>query len=504
MRIALDRGSDEPLYRQIQAFLSDSILSGSMAPGTRLPATRALAADLGVSRMTVESAYAELEADGLVAAQVGSGTFVLPPFPVRPAAGDAPGTAWPAWHHGRRWETEGAHAAWTATPLDAAVPAAGHTHPIPFAGGGGDARRFPIDEFRRTIQAVMRRDGTAAVEYGDPRGYPPLRATIAQVLASQGLQASAGNVLVTAGSQAALALVSHLLLGPGDVVVVEKPTYGGALQLFRALGVVMAEVPVDAEGMQLDALEPILRARRPRLIYTIPNFQNPTGTCLSSSRRRQLLALADRHGVPVVEDDFVGDLRYDGRAQPALKALDPGGRVIYASTFSKMLMPGLRVGFLVADGPVYDRLVRYKRAVELATSNLMQRALEAYVTVGRYQAHLRRSCQLYRRRRDAICRAIEGWLPGDLEFGVPAGGLFAWVRLPDGIDAAALLPAAQAEGVAFAPGRDFFVDARDGARTMRLNFAACTVEEIDQGVRRLGRIVTQRYAETHGEARREK
>jgi GntR family transcriptional regulator/MocR family aminotransferase len=342
---------------------------------------------------------------------------------------------------------------------------------------------------RKAIQAVLRRDGAAALEYGEHRGHAPLRSTIAHILASQGLMASPEHILITAGSQQALALVAQLLLQPGDVALVESPTYTGILDLFRALGLKIVGVPIDAGGMKVDELEKLLQQHHPKLIYTIPNFQNPTGTCLNGRRRHQLIALADRYNVPILEDDFVGDLRYEGRTQPALKGLDPGGRVIYASTFSKMLMPGLRVGFLVADGPVYERLVHRKRINDLATSNLMQRALEEYVTVGRYQAHLRRSCRIYRRRRDRMLQAIDRYLPIGVQVVPPQGGFFVWLCLPNELSAEALLPLACEEGVAFSPGSRFFPSGVGGECCMRLNFASQTPEGIEEGLKRLGQAI---------------
>jgi GntR family transcriptional regulator/MocR family aminotransferase len=485
MRIPLTRQSSQPLYRQIETFLRQGILSGSLPPGTRLPATRRLARDLGTSRITVENAYAELEADGLVLGRIGSGTYVLPPYPLPRPLREGPGAPWPLWQRDlqvRSRLVEG-------TAPDQTGLAGRHPHPIDLAVGVGDPHQFPAEDFRKVIQTVMRRDGIAALEYGDRRGYAPLRSTIAHVLASQGLQVNPENVLVTAGSQQALALASQLLLKPGDVAMVESPTYSGALDLFRALGLKVVGVPVDERGMQVDELEGLLQQHHPKLIYTIPNFQNPTGTCLSGRRRRQLIGLADRYNVPVLEDDFVGDLRYEGRAQPALKALDPGGRVIYVSTFSKMLMPGLRVGFLVAEGPVYDSLTCYKRVCDLATSNLVQRALEAYVTVGRYQAHLRRSCRVYRQRRDGMLQAIERYLPAGVRANLPQGGLFVWLRLPEGLPAGELLSLACEEGVSFAAGSLFFPHAADGEGFVRLNFAAQSPEETEEGIRRLAKAI---------------
>src|SRR5512138_405000 len=442
MRIPLDRDSTTPLYQQIKSHLRSSILSGALAAETRLPASRALAHSLGVNRITVESAYDELEAEGLIFARVGSGTYVLPVRELPPLPKDSSEAAWPLWQRPVRE----ANASFTEAAPDAMLKAAGHPEPISFAGGLSDSRLFPAEDFRKVLQSVMRRDGIAALGYGDPEGHVPLRVTIAHILGSQGLQVRPENVLITAGSQQAISLVGQLLLKPGDVILVESPTYSGALDLFRALGFRIVSVPVDKQGMQVEALEKLLQQHHPKLIYTIPNFHNPTGTCLSGARRHELIVLADRYNVPILEDDFVGDLRYEGRTQPALKALDPGGRVIYVSTFSKMLMPGLRVGFLVADGPVFDGLVRFKHASDLATSSLVQRALEAYVTVGRYQGHLRRSSQEFKRRRDAMAAAIQRYLPSGTHLDVPQGGLFLWLQLPNGVSADDLLPTACERG----------------------------------------------------------
>ena len=478
MRILLDRQRAAPLYRQIEDHLRRAIRDGGLAEGTRLPATRRLAASLGVNRATVESAYAELEADGLIASRAGSGWYVLPTFLLTTESNPSP--VWPAWQSEAVARFAPPDGYRLGERLD--EPSDGT---ISFETGLSDPRLFPAADLRRVVQAVTRRDGFRALGYGDPRGYLPLRETIARVLASQGLRAHPESVLVTSGSQQALALVGQLLLRPDDVVAVERPTYAGALDLFRSLGVEVVGVPTDERGLVTDALAELLERRRVRLVYTVPTFGNPTGACLSGARRRELVALADRHDFAILEDDFVGDLRYEGHAQPPLKALDPGGRVIYVGTFSKMLTPGLRVGFLVAEGPIYASLVRRKLATDLTTSSLAQRALESYISVGSYGAHLRRSCGAYRKRRDAMLAAIGRHLPGaSLE--VPLGGLFVWLRLPEGVSAETLLPLARSRGVTFAPGGGFFPERADGDGFARLNFAARTVEEITEGVRRLG------------------
>ena len=491
MRIPLDRQSAVPLYQQIEDYLRQGILSGSLAPNTRLPASRQLARDLGINRITVESAYAVLETDGLIYSRMGSGTYVLPPNPLLAISKDKPGAPWPLWQQSLELKSKTSK---IKPSEELSKKTARHSQLISFASGIGDAHLFPAEDFRKVLQTVMRRDGIAALDYGEPNGHAPLRETITHILASQGLQTQSDNVLITAGSQQALSLVSQLLLKAGDVIMVESPTYSGALDLFHALGFKVVGIPVDRQGMQVESLEKLLQQHHPKLIYTIPTFHNPTGTCLSTSRRIELIVLADRYNIPILEDDFVGDLRYEGRSQPALKALDPGGRVIYVSTFSKILMPGLRVGFLVAEGPIYQRLVDFKRVNDLATSTLIQRALEVYVTVGRYQRYLRRSCQIFRKRRDAMLSGIERYLPAGIKLDPPQGGLFIWLQLPENLSLEKLLPLAWEEGVDLSPGNGFFPDQTGGDNWLRLNFVAQSPDQIEEGIKRLGRAIKRLMA----------
>jgi GntR family transcriptional regulator/MocR family aminotransferase len=493
MRIPLDRQSAIPLYKQIKTYVQQGILSGSLAAGTRLPASRQLARELGVNRITVENAYAELESDGLVYSKLGSGTYVLDPDPQFALPKKDSHEPWPLWQQGIAAQEKVSPGKPSSFQSDGGHP----PQLISFASGIGDANLFPADDIRKALQAVMRRDGSDALDYGERNGYGPLRESIVHILASQGLNTHPDNILITAGSQQALSLVSQLLLNPGDAILVESPTYAGALDLFRALGFRVVGIPMDAQGMQVDGLEKLLQQHHPKLIYTIPNFHNPTGTCLTGPRRRQLLVLADRYNVPIIEDDFVGDLRYEGHSQPALKALDPGGRVIYLSTFSKMLMPGLRVGFLAAEGPVYESLVDFKRINDVATSALVQRALEAYVTVGRYQAHLRRSCQIFRKRRDVMVSAIRRYLPAEVRFDIPQGGLFIWLQLPNDLSSEELLPMACEAGVDFAPGRPFFPDVAQDSSWLRLNFVAQEPGQIEEGIKRLGKSIRRLAANIH-------
>ncbi len=493
MRIPLDRNSPQPLYQQIKGFIQEQIQSGHLPPETRLPSSRSLAASLDVSRITVANAYAELEAEGLIYSQPGSGTFVALPLPPPPhdRKDTISGNDWPLWQQELLSHT------WMPSRRKLTRLAASPPRPdlISFAQGMGGSDRYPVDDLRKALGEVLRRDGADALGYSDAAGYAPLRTTIADILNSQGIPTHPDEVLITSGSQQALALTAQVLLRPGDVVLVESPTFHGAIDLFRSLDVRLLGVPMDEGGMQVERVEDALRANRPRLIYTIPTFHNPTGTCLNSLRRRALLALADRYNVPILEDDFVGDLCYEDRAQPALKTLDPGGRVIYTSTFSKILLPALRVGFLVASGPVLGQLMAHKQTIDLG-SDLMQRALEAYITVGRYRSYLRRTCQEFRRRRDVMLAALSRYLPPETRWLKPKGGLFIWLHLPGGITAEELYPLAREEGVTFLPGSVCFPGERPQPY-LRINFTVHPPDVIEEGVRRLGRAIARCLADRH-------
>jgi GntR family transcriptional regulator/MocR family aminotransferase len=482
MRIPINSQSKEPLYKQIEKHIRNAIQDGTLQADTHLPPTRKLAEELGVSRITVQNAYLELESDGLIAAREGSGTVVLPSINELLPNQQNDIVEWPLWQ--QTFNTDDAH-------ISIEESTEKQENPIRFLGVG-DPREYPVRDLRKAVQDVLNQQQGETLSYDDFQGgYLPLRRTISHLLASQGIRANPDNVLITSGSQQALSLVCQALLKPGDVILVERPTYNLALELFEMLQLKIVSIPVDQFGMCVDQLEQILQRNHPRLIYTIPNFQNPSGVCMSASRRRELVALADRYHVPICEDDFVGDLRYDGRSKPALKALDPGGRVLYIGTFSKMLMPGLRVGYLVVEGPIFTQLQKQKRVHDLTTSPFMQRVLFEFVNVGRYQSYIRRSCRLYRQRRDATVRSIRKYFGHELEFVIPHGGLFLWIKLPAGCNAMDLFNVAVKEGVEFAPGTRFFVEKQMGDNFIRLNYAPLLPEEIDEGVRRL-RIAYQK------------
>ncbi len=376
---------------------------------------------------------------------------------------------------------------------------------ISFAGGLPAPEVFPVAEFQTACHKVLEEMGPKALQYGTTEGYRPLREMIVRHMARYKINVSVDNVLITAGSQQALDLIGKLLINPGDRLLVEEPTYLGALQAFNMYQAEYVTVPIDDDGLRTDLLEEALRAG-PKFMYILPNFQNPGGVTLSLSRRMELIALAERYGVPIIEDDPYGQLRYEGEHIKPLVVLDserPGcddggrysGNVIYLSTFSKTLAPGLRLGWVVAPEEVISKLVQLKQGTDLHTSTFTQIVAYEVARGGFLDKHVRKIRQVYRERRDVMLAALERYFPPGVRWTHPQGGLFLWVTLPEWVNTTQILPHAIEEKVAYVPGTDFFASG-GGYNTMRLNFSNARPEMIEEGIRRLGRVLaTQLEAE---------
>ncbi|MGN6725519.1 MAG: PLP-dependent aminotransferase family protein [Tepidisphaeraceae bacterium] len=366
---------------------------------------------------------------------------------------------------------------------------------ISFAGGLPAPELFPVNAIARACQAVMATDGPAALQYGVTEGYRPLREWVADHLGrTVGLARSAEDVLITGGSQQALDLVARTFCDPGDVVLTDDPAYLGALQAFAAAGARCVGVPGDEAGMSAEALSQRLSEleERPKLIYLTPTFQNPTGLTVPLERRRELARVAAEAGVPILEDDPYGPLRYAGEPVPALASLPEAGQVMYLGTSSKILAPGLRVAWLVTPGAaIREKIIPLKQAADLHTSGFTQRVVHRYVSEpAQLSEHLSRLRQAYGERREAMLAALSREMPAGCTWTKPQGGLFLWMRVPDAIDTLALLHAAMRERVAFVPGASFWVS-REDRRTMRLNFSHPSVERIHEGVARLGGVIRE-------------
>src|SRR6266566_2781182 len=320
---------------------------------------------------------------------------------------------------------------------------------ISLAGGLPAPELFPVDEYRRAFEWVLESDGAQALQYGPSEGYRPLRALLAERLTGFGMGCTADDILVTNGSQQALDLIGKIFLNPGDTVLVEKPTYMGALQAFNQYEATYAVVPMDEDGMCVDDVERILTRQRIKFMYALPNFQNPTGRTMSLERRQRLVELASHFGVPIVEDDPYGELRYEGHRLPTLKSLDTDGSVIYLGTFSKILAPGFRLGWILASPEVMETLLHGKQSSDLHTGMAQQMATYEVAKGGFVDQHVERIKAFYRERRDVMLRSIEEHFPADAHYTRPAGGLFVWAELPRDIDTRELLLDAIQEKVAF-------------------------------------------------------
>jgi len=376
---------------------------------------------------------------------------------------------------------------------------------ISFAGGLPAPEVFPSAEVEAAAQRVLREQAPTALQYAATEGYLPLRELLVRHMERYGIRVGPANVMITSGSQQGLDLIGKLFLNPGDRILTESPTYLGALQAWTAYQAEYLTVPIDDDGLDVDRLEQELRAG-PKFLYVLPNFQNPAGVTLSLERRRRLIELANHYGTPIVEDDPYGRLRYEGEhIAPLVKASaeyhgcangehEFTGDVIYLSTLSKTLAPGLRIAWVVAPESVISRLVQMKQGSDLHTSTFCQMVAYEVAKDGFLDRHVRRIREVYGERRNAMLRALERHFPEGVAWTRPQGGLFLWVTLPEGLDSRALLrEALEREKVAFVPGASFF-PLGGGERTCRLNFSYCDPEKIEEGIRRLGRVVARSFA----------
>jgi 2-aminoadipate transaminase len=364
---------------------------------------------------------------------------------------------------------------------------------ISFAGGLPAPELFPIEQFARACQEVLETDGPAAMQYSVTEGFAPLREWVSAYLGETiHLQCDPDQVLIISGSQQGLDLIGKVLLDPGDYVVLENPAYLGAIQAFDAYQARYLNVATDDDGIRTDDLERVLaRApQTPKLLYLVPNFQNPSGITLSRRRREEVISICDAHGVPIFEDDPYGRLRYSGEHLPSIAALARGRNCIYMSTVSKTIAPGMRVAWLVIqDRALFEKVVPAKQAADLHTSSFTQRCVYAYARrPGAVEAHVKTMLPVYARRRDVMLDSLEKFMPDGCSWTRPLGGLFLWARMPEDVDTQELLTLASQKKVAFVPGAPFWVN-RDVRNTMRLNFSNATDEMIVEGIRRLGDMV---------------
>ena len=366
---------------------------------------------------------------------------------------------------------------------------------ISLAGGLPDTSTFPPQSFAAQMTRIAQNNSAEALQYGPTEGFEETKDCILQVMAAEGMLPDPEDVIVTTGGQQAIDLIAKTLVDPGDVVICEAPTYPGAVPVFCSYQADVIQIECDSEGMKVELVEAALdrlarEGRRPKFIYSVPTFQNPAGVTMSLERRARLVELARMHELLIVEDSPYGLLRYSGEALPPLYQLDGGDFVIYLGTFSKILSPGIRLGWMVAPPPVMEKVVLGKQASDLCSSTLTQFFVREYFAEGRWRQYIEDLVEIYRARRDTMLAALHEHFPAEATWTEPEGGLFIWATLPSYIDTGDLLAKALRADVAFVPGQGAFVDGRGGS-SMRLNFSGVTEDEIREGIRRIGKTIDE-------------
>jgi len=369
---------------------------------------------------------------------------------------------------------------------------------ISLAGGLPDTSSFPPETFAAMTTRIASESVAKALQYGPTEGLDETKDCIAEVMAAEDMSVDREDMIVTTGGQQVIDLVTKALIDPGDVVVAEAPTYPGAVPTFSSYQADVVQVEMDADGMRIDLLEETLDrlerdGRRPKFIYTIPSFQNPAGVTMSLQRRCRLVEVAHERELLVLEDNPYGLLRYEGEPVPTLRRLDGGVYVMYLGTFSKILSPGIRLGWVVAPPPVLEKINLGKQGADLCTSTLSQLIVQAYFEESDWREYVDSLRDIYRARRDAMLDALAEYFPPQAEWTRPRGGLFIWATLPDFIDTTDLLARALRDNVAFVPGAAAYLDGR-GRQSMRLNYSSQTGDEIREGIRRIGKVIDEQIA----------
>jgi GntR family transcriptional regulator / MocR family aminotransferase len=476
---ALDARRGTPMFVQLSEALANDIRTGRLKPGDPLPGTRALATLLRVHRNTIIAGYKELMAQGLVEARRGGGTYVSAQAPSTfeeldrsPAASREPTYPLPP----------------PLRPLPLIFPPDPRTALILYRAAP-DVRQFPTAALSRAFRNALRRHGRRLLNYGDPRGHEDLRRGLSNMLAySRGLAVEAGNVMITRGSQQAIDLIARSLLSPGDVVVVEALGNPGTWSALKLAGAEMKPLPVDDEGLDVDALVALLEKHQVRAVYVTPHHQFPTNTVMSAARRKRLASLSLEHGFAIIEDDYDHEFHYEGRPVPPIAASADGGNVLYLGSLSKILAPGLRIGFLVAPAPLMERLVALRLASDMQGDAAVEYAIAKLFEDGELLRHLRRMRRVYERRRDALAAALVRRLGSALTFRIPNGGMALWAKAADDIDIPRWEQAGRKLDVLF-KGAGMLDFAGRELQFLRLGFTYNDEEELAEAALRMARAL---------------
>lgn len=489
--LTLDDKSNKPIYQQLIEQIRHKIESRVLFPGERLPSTRRLADQLGIHRSTVATAYQELWSLGFLDLSPGTLPRVRDRTQIATER-DSFGDGVVNW---RQIASPATDATWRTYCQNYREGNRSSEQPvISFRTLSIDSRLFPMDSFRMCVDRALKEQGEALLGYGVRAGYPPLREYIARRLQSHGIAITPQEIIITNGSQQGIDLVFRMIAAPGKAVAIESPTYDYVPPLLRFYGLTPLEIPVRSDGMDLSVLEATLQRERPALVYTMPTFQNPTGISTSQAHRERLLSLCETYGVPILEDGFEEEMKYCGRVVLPIKSMDRHRLVIYCGTFSKVLFPGVRIGWLAAEKDCLERLVAIQSFSELSPSMVLQAAIHCFCQRGFYDRHVSKMHRVYRKRMEIAIRALRLHLsPEWAEWTAPSGGFIIWLKIKSPANPSSDWKDFFTErGVEVAIGNSFFFSGSPDTY-LRLSISALNEEEIEEGIRRLGAALQHLY-----------
>lgn len=452
--IVVSKGSPEPMYMQVYEGMRALIEKGSIGPDEKLPTIRSLAEKLGVNNVTIVNAYKLLEQKGYVYSKVGSGTY---------ARGN-----------------KGSGSIDNSGDFD--LIDQGHikmnlSH-INFSTSTPNPKLFPVKEFKEVLNEVLDRDGGFAFGYQEAQGYYPLRESIKTYIEDKGISVDVNDVHVISGAQQGIDIVAKTLVGFNDTIIVESPTYTGAIAAFKSRGANIIEIPMKEDGIDIKELEDVLKSVSPKLIYVMTSFQNPTGVTYSEDKKIQLLYLAQKYNTYILEDDYLPELSFYGNKSMPIKAIDANNKVIYLKSFSKIFMPGIRIGFLVTPELISKGVLSAKHTTDISSSSLMQRAFDLYLRKKKWEQHINMMWKIYKERYDETVKTLRSVAPF-IKFNEPLGGIHIWAKTD--IDSSAFLSLAKQKGVLAAPGSVFYLDDRV-SNYFRLSFVGVERDEIPRGI----------------------
>lgn len=473
--IQLSRSDQQHLYIQLYRGIKELIYTGKLKGGERIPPIRKMAELLGINNVTVIKAYEILEKENLIHKRRGSGSYVSLALPQ---------------HSKERKST------YALPPIhdEQELPQLKQglirveENMINFASGTPSPELFPVAAFKNALNQVLDRDQGYAFGYQEGQGYYPLREALKGILSQKGMLEDTENIHIISGAQQGIDIASKVLLNHGDYVFVENPTYTGALGAFHSRGARIVDIPLEEDGINLYSLERKIKVHRPKLIYVMPNFHNPTGISYSLEKKARLIELAGKYGFYILEDDYLSELNFCGSDNSTLKSMDHWERVIYIKSFSKILMPGLRLGFLAIPPRMQEHLLLAKHNSDISTSGLLQRAFELYLRSGEWDEHIKFMEHSYFTRFEAMKKCVMEYFPKEVTYRPPQGGVNFWFTLPKDLSAETLSDLAQRRKIALATGKLFSINQKEDQH-FRLSIAAVTLEEIHQGVEILGEII---------------